>query len=81
MAAREDRLRHGGETEKVAETILEDLLTGVLDWSKGDLTYQIGFADIVLSHNIQKYLVVEVKRPGCTGPPLSEGIVRVWCVI
>jgi len=68
VAAREDRLRHGGETEKVAETILEDLLTGVLDWSKGDLTYQIGFADIVLSHNIQKYLVVEVKRPGTICP-------------
>lgn len=64
LTAREDRLRHGGECEKVAETILEDLFTGVLDWSKGDLTYQIGFADIVLSRNLEKYLVIEVKRPG-----------------
>jgi hypothetical protein len=64
LTAREDRLRHGGESEKVAETILEDLFTGVLDWSKGDLNYQIGFADIVLSRNLAKYLVIEVKRPG-----------------
>lgn len=59
-----DRLRHGGETEKVAEGILEDLFTSVLDWSRGDLAYQIEYADIVLSHNLAKYLVVEVKRPG-----------------
>lgn len=59
-----DRLRHGGESEKVAEGILEDLFTSVLDWSRGDVAYQVGFADIVLSHNLAKYLVVEVKRPG-----------------
>jgi hypothetical protein len=67
-AAREDRLRHGDESEKVAEGILEDLFTGVLDWSKGDLTYQIRFADIVLSRNIQKFLVIEGKRPGMIAP-------------
>jgi hypothetical protein len=59
-----DRLRHGGESEKVAEGILEDLFTSVLDWSRGDLAYQIDYADIVLSHNLAKYLVIEVKRPG-----------------
>lgn len=59
-----DRLRHGGESEKVAEGILEDLFTSVLDWSRGDLAYQIEYADIVLSHNLAKYLVIEVKRPG-----------------
>ena len=58
-----DRLRHGGESEKVAEGILEDLFTSVLDWSRGDLAYQIEYADIVLSHNLAKYLVIEVKRP------------------
>ena len=63
-ATRLDRLRHGGEAEKVAEGIVEDLLTGVLDWTKGDMTYQIDFADIVLSRNLQKYLVIEVKKPG-----------------
>lgn len=60
----QDRLRHGAESEKVAETILEDLFTVVLDWTKGDLAYQIGYADIVLSRNLAKYLVIEVKRPG-----------------
>lgn len=68
LASRVDRLRHGGESEKVAEAILEDLFTGVLDWSKGDLTYQVGFADIVLSKNIAKYMVLEVKRPGTLYP-------------
>ncbi|MDE3037802.1 MAG: hypothetical protein KGJ21_05075, partial [Pseudomonadota bacterium] len=68
LAARADRLRHGGECEKVAEAILEDLLTGVLDWSKGDLAYQTGYADIVLSKNLAKYLLIEVKRPGMLSP-------------
>lgn len=60
----QDRLRHGSESEKVAEAILEDLFTSVLDWNRGDLEYQHGFADIVLSQNLVKYLVIEVKRPG-----------------
>ncbi len=64
LQTRQDRLRHGEESEKVAEAIVEDLLTVVLDWEKGDLTYQIEYADIVLSKNLQKYLVIEVKRPG-----------------
>ena len=63
-----DRLRHGAESEKVAEAIVEDLFTDVLDWDKGDLMYQVGYADIVLSHNLAKYLVVEVKRPGALWP-------------
>lgn len=63
-AMRDDRLRHGDESEKVAEAILEDLFTSVLDWSRGDLEYQLERADIVLSHNLVKYLVIEVKRPG-----------------
>lgn len=68
LQARADRLRHGCETEKVAEAILEDLFTDVLDWAKGDITYQVGFADIVLSKNLAKYLVIEVKRPGTLWP-------------
>ena len=68
LEGRSDRLRHGGETEKVAEAIIEDLFTGVLDWSKGDLMYQIGYADIVISHHLAKYLVIEVKRPGTLFP-------------
>jgi hypothetical protein len=68
LTTRSDRLRHGGETEKVAEAIIEDLFTGVLDWSKGDLMYQVGYADIVVSHHLAKYLVIEVKRPGTLFP-------------
>jgi len=66
--ARADRLRHGGETERVAEAIMEDLFTGLLDWSKGDIAYQVGFADIVLTKNLAKYFVLEVKRPGTLWP-------------
>ena len=61
-------MRHGDETEKVAEGIVEDLFTGVLDWGKGDLMYGIGYADIVVSHHLAKYLVIEVKRPGTLFP-------------
>lgn len=68
LATRCDRLRHGGETERVAEAITEDLFTEVLDWSKGDLMYQVGYADIVISNHLAKYLVIEVKRPGMLFP-------------
>ncbi len=57
-------MRHGAAAEKIAEAILEDLFTQVLDWNKGDLDYQVGRADIVLTQNFIKYLVVEAKRPG-----------------
>ena len=67
-ALREDRLRqatrHGTAAEKVAETIVEDVFTVVLDWAKGDLDYQLEHADIVLTKNMVKFLVVEAKRPG-----------------
>jgi hypothetical protein len=68
LATREDRLRqearHGTAAEKVAEGIVEDLFTSVLDWQKGDLDYQVGHADIVVTKNLMKYLVIETKRPG-----------------
>ena len=67
-AAHADRLRHGGEAEKIAEAIVEDLFTQVLDWDKGDLMYQVGYADIVVSRNLAKYLVIEAKRPGTLLP-------------
>jgi hypothetical protein len=46
--------------EKIAEPILEDLFTQVLDWDKGDLDYQVEHADIVLTQNLVKYLVVKL---------------------
>lgn len=50
--------------EKVAENILEDLFTKVLDWNLEDVNLQVGRADIVLSELGIKRLVLEVKRPG-----------------
>ena len=64
---RRERLRQGlfdAPVEKVAENILEDLLTGVLDWELADVNLQVGRADIVLSELGIKRLVLEVKRPG-----------------
>lgn len=66
-ARRTQRLRQGlfgAPVEKVAENILEDLFTEVLDWDLGDVNLQIGRADIVLSALGIKRLVLEVKRPG-----------------
>jgi hypothetical protein len=64
---RRDRLRQGlfdAPVEKIAENIVEDLFTTVLDWSLADVNLQVGRADVVLSGLGIKRLVVEVKRPG-----------------
>jgi hypothetical protein len=66
-ARRRQRLRQGlfdAPVEKVAENIVEDLVTTVLDWSLDDVNLQIDRADVVLSDNGYKRLVLEVKRPG-----------------
>jgi hypothetical protein len=60
----EQQRRHGHAAEKVAESILEDLFTQVLDWERGDLNNQVQYADLLLSRLGVKYLLVEVKRPG-----------------
>lgn len=56
--------RYGKAAEKVAENIVGALFTQVLDWEERDLNWQLDRADLVLSHNFAKYLVVETKRPG-----------------
>ena len=56
--------RHGAAAEKVAENILEDLFTEVLDWTVSDLNNQIQYADLLLTRLGIKYLLLEVKRPG-----------------
>jgi hypothetical protein len=56
--------RHGSASEKVAENIIEDLFTEVLDWEIADLNNQVEYADIVLTKAGIKYLIVETKRPG-----------------
>ncbi|HZD64683.1 MAG TPA: hypothetical protein VE152_01140 [Acidimicrobiales bacterium] len=64
---RRQRLRQGlfdAPAEKVAENVLEDLFTTVLDWSLDDVALQVGRADLVLSDHGVKRLVLEVKRPG-----------------
>lgn len=59
----EQQRRHGVASEKVAENILEDLFTLVLDWRLQDLNNQVGYADLVLTSNGIKYLIIEAKRP------------------
>jgi hypothetical protein len=57
--------RHGGiASEKVAENIVEDLFTEVLDWELSDLNNQVNYADIVMTKGGIKYLLLEIKRPG-----------------
>ena len=56
--------RFGKVAEKTAENIVGALLTTVLDWEERDLNWQLGRADLVVTHNFTKYLIVETKRPG-----------------
>lgn len=68
LAKREQRLeqqrRLGEASEKVAENIIEDLFTAVLEWPLSDFNNQVEHADVVLTDHGIKRLVVEVKRPG-----------------
>ena len=68
LARREERLaqqrRFGTAAEKVAENIVEDLFTMVLDWHLSEVNNQVGYADLVLTRLGVKHLIVEVKRPG-----------------
>lgn len=59
-----ERDRFGHAAEKATESILEDLFTGVLDWSVGDVNHQVGRADITLTTLGIKRLIVEAKAPG-----------------
>lgn len=65
---RQERLReqerHGVASEKVAENIIEDLLTTVLDWAVGDVNHQVRRSDLLLTRLGIKYLLIEAKRPG-----------------
>lgn len=56
--------RFGTVAEKAAENVVGALLTEVLDWSPQDLNWQLERADLVVTHNFMKYLVVETERPG-----------------
>ena len=68
LQRREDMLmqagRFGGVPEKAAETIVGALLTDVLDWQTRDLNWQLSYADLVVTRNYFKCLLVETKAPG-----------------
>jgi len=56
--------RFGKTPEKVAEEIVFDLLTSVLDWAVADINNQVERADLLVTRLGIKHLVVETKRPG-----------------
>lgn len=68
LEQRKERLtqqeRHGTAAEKVAEDIVADLFTMVLDWTLCDLNNQVHYADLLLTRLGVKYLIIEAKRPG-----------------
>jgi hypothetical protein len=68
LVKRDQRLaqqrRFGTAAEKVAENILEDLFTMVLDWQLSEVNNQVGHADLALTRLGVKHLIIEVKRPG-----------------
>ncbi len=59
-----EQQRFGHAAERATESIVEDLLTHVLDWTPGDLNHQVGYADLLLTRLGIKHLIVETKRPG-----------------
>jgi hypothetical protein len=76
-----ERERFGHAAERATENILEDLFTGVLDWSLGDVNHQVGYADILLTRLGIKYLVVEAKRPGALAwdrRAVDEALDQAW---
>ncbi len=56
--------RYGSVPEKVAEDILKDFFNIALDWPLGNINNQVQYADMVLTHQGIKRLVVEAKQPG-----------------
>ena len=68
LQKREKRLlefhQYGKTSEKISESIMDILFSEVLDWEISLLRYQIGNADIILTNQGIKYLVIETKRPG-----------------
>jgi hypothetical protein len=57
--------------EKVAENILCDLFTKVLDWTTEQARLQENLVDLTLTRLGVKYLIVEAKRPGSLDGPGS----------
>lgn len=55
--------RHGTASEKVAENIVEDLLTMVVGWPLSNINNQVGYSDLLVTSLGIKQLIIEVKRP------------------
>lgn len=55
--------RDGGGSEKIAENIVEYMLTEVLDWCLSNVNNQIQYSDILLTHMGLKRAIIETKRP------------------
>jgi len=74
-AARQTHLAaHASErtpSEKVAENILLDLFTMVLDWTVDQVRLQENRVDMLLTRKAVKHLVIEAKRPGSLDGPGS----------
>jgi len=61
--------RYAGAPEKVAENIVEDLLTGILGWTLSDINHQVERCDILVTHLGVRRLLIETKRPGALSGP------------
>ena len=57
------QIRYGSAPEKIAEDIVKVFLSTALDWSIGDINNQVQYADIVLTSQGIKRLVIETKKP------------------
>lgn len=57
--------------ERIAENILFDLFTNVLDWEQSDVRWQQDRVDLLVTRVGVKQLVVEAKRPGSFDGPGS----------
>jgi len=75
LAARQAHLRSHGTghapAEKVAENILCELFTTVLDWQVEQVRLQDHLVDLMLTRLGVRYLIIEAKRPGSLDGPAS----------
>jgi len=72
QAKRQERLaqqrRYGTAAEKVAENILEDLFTMVLDWRLSEVNNQVGYADPAATRTgCSSASTSRTRRPTCGG--------------
>jgi hypothetical protein len=61
--------RFGRSPEKIAENIITDLFTDVLDWPRGNINFQVERSDILLTHLGIRRLLVEMKAPDSLRTP------------